>query len=434
MGGWSGRSLADGTWGDSSKAARRAADFPPPADPPRSIEGSVLGDSRDAPQPTEAQHCGHGSATGTAVRPLDSFQRPVGASQSDWDCWAASRGFGGRSHQSGLSASLLDGPYAESIGGVRTAQVHHGPGNAATTHSDGSMLGCVLRSGSQQRERQWGGGGSGVPKEEEEEAEKGSSRHSGSGSCADSDATGLEVRHEGRKPRAGGGSNGLSDEVLKTMDPKRVKRILSNRVSAARSKRRKAERIVSLERQLEELEREKNLALGNVCRLQEAVDGLSEENCELRREVIFLSSSATASMLAHTPSSAAPETSRISLPDMGDFGMRNAPPLANTSSRSTAEGHDGRQGQGSASAIPNIFADLGKDFDMDSLLDQIGTEEAIGAPGHLDVAEGIPLGTEEPQFMLPHWGTSRVELFMGCPLNGAEWDLPQALGALPSVM
>ncbi|KAL9232540.1 hypothetical protein vseg_007643 [Gypsophila vaccaria] len=69
---------------------------------------------------------------------------------------------------------------------------------------------------------------------------------------------------------------------LWTIDPKRAKRILANRQSAARSKERKARYILDLERKVQTLQTEATTLSAQLTLFQRDTTGLSSENSELK--------------------------------------------------------------------------------------------------------------------------------------------------------
>ncbi|OMO83008.1 hypothetical protein CCACVL1_11623 [Corchorus capsularis] len=69
---------------------------------------------------------------------------------------------------------------------------------------------------------------------------------------------------------------------LWTLDPKRAKRILANRQSAARSKERKARYIIELERKVQTLQTEATTLSAQLTLFQRDTTGLSTENTELK--------------------------------------------------------------------------------------------------------------------------------------------------------
>ncbi|KAK8572578.1 hypothetical protein V6N13_048167 [Hibiscus sabdariffa] len=68
---------------------------------------------------------------------------------------------------------------------------------------------------------------------------------------------------------------------MASIDPKRVKRILANRRSAARSKQRKMQYIVELEQKVQTLQTEITTLSAQITKLQNDYDGLSSQNNEL---------------------------------------------------------------------------------------------------------------------------------------------------------
>ncbi|TVU47148.1 hypothetical protein EJB05_06735 [Eragrostis curvula] len=97
-------------------------------------------------------------------------------------------------------------------------------------------------------------------------------------------------------PGSGGGSAASLAEVLEAkkamspeqlaelaaIDPKRAKRILANRQSAARSKERKARYITELERKVQTLQTEATTLSAQLTLFQRDTTGLSTENAELK--------------------------------------------------------------------------------------------------------------------------------------------------------
>ncbi|KAL9233868.1 hypothetical protein vseg_008805 [Gypsophila vaccaria] len=68
-------------------------------------------------------------------------------------------------------------------------------------------------------------------------------------------------------------------------DPKRAKRILANRQSAARSKERKARYMVELEKKVQALQTEATALSAQLSLFERDTSGLSSENTELRRQL-----------------------------------------------------------------------------------------------------------------------------------------------------
>ncbi|KAM3697672.1 hypothetical protein ACB098_06G130600 [Castanea mollissima] len=132
--------------------------------------------------------------------------------------------------------------------------------------------------------------------------EKLGSRPDGHGSVAKPDNAGeegeaeqsLRTRHR-HSNSVDGGSLNLMDSIeakkamapaklaeLWTVDPKRAKRILANRQSAARSKERKARYILELERKVQTLQTEATTLSAQLTLFQRDTTGLSTENTELK--------------------------------------------------------------------------------------------------------------------------------------------------------
>ncbi|KAG8079313.1 hypothetical protein GUJ93_ZPchr0007g5039 [Zizania palustris] len=98
------------------------------------------------------------------------------------------------------------------------------------------------------------------------------------------------------KQQDGGGGGGVFAEVMEAkkamsseqladlaaIDPKRAKRILANRQSAARSKERKARYITELERKVQTLQTEATTLSAQLTLFQRDTTGLSAENAELK--------------------------------------------------------------------------------------------------------------------------------------------------------
>lgn len=98
------------------------------------------------------------------------------------------------------------------------------------------------------------------------------------------------------KQQDGGGGEGVFSEVMEAkkamsseqlaelaaIDPKRAKRILANRQSAARSKERKARYMTELERKVQTLQTEATTLSAQLTLFQRDTTGLSAENTELK--------------------------------------------------------------------------------------------------------------------------------------------------------
>ncbi|CAI9273852.1 unnamed protein product [Lactuca saligna] len=124
-------------------------------------------------------------------------------------------------------------------------------------------------------------GGGGGPSED----------HNGGGD--DGERTGTRPRH--RHSNSVDSSSFLSESIeakkamapdklaeLWTVDPKRAKRILANRQSAARSKERKARYMSELERKVQTLQTEATTLSAQLTLFQRDTTGLSSENTELK--------------------------------------------------------------------------------------------------------------------------------------------------------
>ncbi|KAL2227337.1 transcription factor RF2b [Sesamum indicum] len=124
-----------------------------------------------------------------------------------------------------------------------------------------------------------GGGSGGAAVEEEEKSGGGVSRprHRHSNSVDSSSLLFNESSIEAKKAMA---PDKLAE--LWTIDPKRAKRILANRQSAARSKERKARYISELERKVQTLQTEATTLSAQLTLFQRDTTGLSNENTELK--------------------------------------------------------------------------------------------------------------------------------------------------------
>ncbi|PIN04205.1 hypothetical protein CDL12_23263 [Handroanthus impetiginosus] len=126
------------------------------------------------------------------------------------------------------------------------------------------------------------GGGSGATPAEDGEKSGGSGgvarpRHRHSNSVDSSNLLFNESSIEAKKAMA---PDKLAE--LWTIDPKRAKRILANRQSAARSKERKARYISELERKVQTLQTEATTLSAQLTLFQRDTTGLSNENTELK--------------------------------------------------------------------------------------------------------------------------------------------------------
>ncbi|CAH1445442.1 unnamed protein product [Lactuca virosa] len=122
-----------------------------------------------------------------------------------------------------------------------------------------------------------GGGGGGASEDNNGDGEKSSSRprHRHSNSMDSSSLYSESI--EAKKAMA---PDKLAE--LWTIDPKRAKRILANRQSAARSKERKARYISELERKVQTLQTEATTLSAQLTLFQRDTTGLSSENTELK--------------------------------------------------------------------------------------------------------------------------------------------------------
>ncbi|KAI3800024.1 hypothetical protein L1987_35331 [Smallanthus sonchifolius] len=124
-------------------------------------------------------------------------------------------------------------------------------------------------------------GGGGVPSEDE------------TGGCVDGEKSSSRPRH--RHSNSVDSSSFMSESIeakkamapeklaeLWTLDPKRAKRILANRQSAARSKERKARYMSELERKVQTLQTEATTLSAQLTLFQRDTTGLSSENTELK--------------------------------------------------------------------------------------------------------------------------------------------------------
>ncbi|CAI9302575.1 unnamed protein product [Lactuca saligna] len=121
------------------------------------------------------------------------------------------------------------------------------------------------------------GGGGGASEDNNGDGEKSSSRprHRHSNSMDSSSLYSESI--EAKKAMA---PDKLAE--LWTIDPKRAKRILANRQSAARSKERKARYISELERKVQTLQTEATTLSAQLTLFQRDTTGLSSENTELK--------------------------------------------------------------------------------------------------------------------------------------------------------
>ncbi|XP_059627894.1 transcription factor RF2b [Cornus florida] len=144
------------------------------------------------------------------------------------------------------------------------------------TYMDIEKLGSNLNDGHMDGRIDNAGGGSGgggaVTGEDEKPARP---RHRHSNSVDGSMLIGESI--EAKKAMA---PDKLAE--LWTIDPKRAKRILANRQSAARSKERKARYITELERKVQTLQTEATTLSAQLTLFQRDTTGLSNENAELK--------------------------------------------------------------------------------------------------------------------------------------------------------
>ena len=111
------------------------------------------------------------------------------------------------------------------------------------------------------------------------EPASGSGRANGAGKAP----AAKEERKEARKPAKGskgrgGPGVGVTDEQLAMLDPKRARRIIANRQSAARSKERRLKYITELEKKLHAVREEVGKMADAKAELQTKASALQEEN------------------------------------------------------------------------------------------------------------------------------------------------------------
>jgi hypothetical protein len=144
------------------------------------------------------------------------------------------------------------------------------------TYMDIEKLGSNLNEGGLDGRIDNAGGGGGAAAEENGEGEKMSRpRHRHSNSVDSSSLFTESI--EAKKAMA---PDKLAE--LWNLDPKRAKRILANRQSAARSKERKARYISELERKVQTLQTEATTLSAQLTLFQRDTTGLSSENTELK--------------------------------------------------------------------------------------------------------------------------------------------------------
>ncbi|GAB2252286.1 hypothetical protein Droror1_Dr00005133 [Drosera rotundifolia] len=137
-------------------------------------------------------------------------------------------------------------------------------------------------------------GGGGVPMAVDSEESSGGGGHFRSlsvdadffeGLEFEGDGGGVERRGEGERRKKAAAAGVVSGEKLAEialMDPKRAKRILANRQSAARSKEKKLRYTTELEKKVQKLQTEATSLSTQVTILQRDTTGLTAENRELK--------------------------------------------------------------------------------------------------------------------------------------------------------
>ncbi|KAK2982416.1 hypothetical protein RJ640_026259 [Escallonia rubra] len=118
---------------------------------------------------------------------------------------------------------------------------------------------------------------------------------------------------------------------LWTLDPKRAKRILANRQSAARSKERKARYISELERKVQTLQTEATTLSAQLTLFQRDTTGLSSENTELKLRLQAMEQQAQLRDALNDALKHEVERLRIATGELAshsdayDFGMQHVP-------------------------------------------------------------------------------------------------------------
>ncbi|PIA59688.1 hypothetical protein AQUCO_00400525v1 [Aquilegia coerulea] len=137
----------------------------------------------------------------------------------------------------------------------------------------GIGIGTAFDSSNQQQNINSGGGGNGGPMR---------SRHRHSNSV---DSSSTLMKDENLLGDVMDAKKAMAPDKLAelwALDPKRAKRILANRQSAARSKERKARYILELERKVQTLQTEATTLSAQLTLFQRDTTGLSSENTELK--------------------------------------------------------------------------------------------------------------------------------------------------------
>eukprot|EP00803_Ostreobium_quekettii_P008600 evm.model.scf_931.4 EVM.evm.TU.scf_931.4 scf_931:29361-31639(-) len=340
---------------------------------------------------------------------------------------------------SGLSASLLDVRYdgIEGVGSALRPHLEKGrPGvhsRPAAALSDGltsmNVTGgeaangtfCALPFKSTLRDVAAGAAANAAVEAAERTA---SAQHTGVESFAGSRGTSVEVGGNSVKRKARGGSNGLSDDNLEKMDPKRVRRILANRKSAARSKERRAQKIIVLENELEMMKKEKALALEKISRLQDSVSELTGENGELRRQVALLSSSATECRDASGRVGHVWERKAVAPPDAQDYGSNGRRVLDESPRSSMMGSYDCINPTTPKDPNSGIREVHPHDLDVRGIWETLAVEDvAPFTDPYLSTSHGPPSCMQNPPWMPSTFQTPESGYLNGISMGGdSNWN------------
>ncbi|ESW09626.1 hypothetical protein PHAVU_009G142900 [Phaseolus vulgaris] len=189
---------------------------------------------------------------------------------------------------------------------------------------------------------------------------------------------------------------------LWTVDPKRAKRILANRQSAARSKERKACYVSELERKFQSLQTEATTLSAQLSLFQRDTTGLSSENTELKLRLQAMEQQAKLCDALNEALKKEVDRLRVATGDMAmpadnyGLGMHQL-----TYSQGPFFSHQSQHGQSAVQAMqmPQMHSlssnvstsheplfDLDIPYDMSEML----SNESIGQFQGLDIGNGVP--------------------------------------------
>ncbi|XP_020229005.1 bZIP transcription factor 18 isoform X1 [Cajanus cajan] len=186
---------------------------------------------------------------------------------------------------------------------------------------------------------------------------------------------------------------------LWTVDPKRAKRILANRQSAARSKERKACYVSELERKFQSLQTEATALSAQLSLFQRDTSGLTTENTELKLRLQAMEQQAKLCDALNEALKKEVDRLRFATGEMAmhtdsyGLGMHqlayNQPSLFSHQSQHRQSEHQAMQMPQFHSLSSNVPTSHESLFDLDIQLSEMLSSDSIGQFQGLDIGNGV---------------------------------------------